>query len=120
MCNTCKRVIPLALEDESVDADVDWVCCNSCTCWYHMICVGVLSAEVPAYWQCLNCVELWEFEERECYTNDAFLFTILCILKLHKETLYINFIHRRYNGQLPLLILNTTIIFFRTFYCIAR
>ena len=61
LCSTCKGVVPSLSSGECVDTDVDWICCDGCTSWHHMVCVGVLAADVPSYWQCLNCVESWEF-----------------------------------------------------------
>lgn len=59
VCCTCNLEVPCGLEDEQ--EEIDWISCDSCACWHHMICVGIIVTDgVPHYWQCLNCIESWE------------------------------------------------------------
>ena len=55
-CATCQKEEPSGFEDDSVN----WICCDGCASWNHMICVGLSCDQVPQHWQCLGCVESWE------------------------------------------------------------
>lgn len=55
VCSMCNMDEPPGIENEAVD----WICCDSCVCWNHMICVGITAAEEPAQWLCPNCAERW-------------------------------------------------------------
>lgn len=59
VCTTCSLEVPRGLEDEQ--EEIDWISWDSCVCWHHMICVGIIVTDgVPHYWQCLDCFESWE------------------------------------------------------------
>lgn len=56
VCSTCLAEDPSGEKDE----EVDWICCDSSACWRHMVCVGIITEQVPTNWQCLSCIESWE------------------------------------------------------------
>ena len=56
VCDVCKLEDP-AEEGEEI---VPWVCCDSCSLWSHIVCVGIgTELEIPNHWQCLKCSEKW-------------------------------------------------------------
>ena len=56
VCSTCLAEDPPGEKDE----EVDWIWCDSCACWRHIVCVGITTEQVPTNWQYLSCIEFWE------------------------------------------------------------
>ena len=58
VCCTCNMNEPLDMQRD----EVDWICCDSCISWHHMICVGILTSDefTCEQWLCPNCVECWQ------------------------------------------------------------
>ena len=57
VCDVCK------LEDTAEEGEeiVPWVCCDGCSQWSHIVCVGIeTELEIPNHWQCVKCSEKWE------------------------------------------------------------
>lgn len=54
LCECCKR-----REPEGEEEDVEWVECDTCEKWFHVICLGVTDiAELgDSYFVCANCCE---------------------------------------------------------------
>ena len=51
VCNMCKRVEP-----ESGEDDVQWIECDTCECWYHVVCVGMDETDCgDTYFVCEDC-----------------------------------------------------------------
>ena len=57
VCDVCKLEDP-AEEGEEI---VPWVCCDGCSLWSHIVCVGIETEfEIPNHWQCFKCSEQWQ------------------------------------------------------------
>ena len=50
-CCTCGEEEP----DEPTDENVNWICCDCCSSWHHMTCVGATQNDASDYWICSVC-----------------------------------------------------------------
>ena len=51
VCKMCKCVEP-----ESGEDDVAWIECDTCECWYHVVCVGIDETDLgETYFVCEDC-----------------------------------------------------------------
>ena len=55
VCSVCKLI-----DSPGEDCVVDWISCDGCSVWSHLVCVDVRCENgIPEHWQCLSCSEQW-------------------------------------------------------------
>ena len=59
VCVECDKEDPPETQDNSLDSEALWICCDGCNKWCHACCAGVPETDVLQIpgWLCLACSE---------------------------------------------------------------